>query len=253
MKKTMTGNITHQIILSGGMPRAGSAWFYHLTRDIWLAMGGDDVREIQKQYHLEKALTEVNQNITQFTPLRTAKILVPYFAGKSFTIKIHPAPSILGKALLKLNWMRTTYVYRDPRDALLSAYEYGRRVEKTDRENAFTYLDTIEKAIYFMYEYMAEWEKWMRIADPFIFRYEDLLTDFDYQVERLCVFLGADPLAPEIQNAIDRNRSKDAAKKDGVHFSKGKIGRFRSVLTSDQIDLCNQLFPPYLEKMGYEA
>lgn len=252
MKKTTTGNKRHQIILSGGMPRAGSAWFYHLMREIWLASGGDDIRVIQKQYNLEKVLTEVNQNITQFTPFRTLKVLMPFIAGKSFTIKIHPAPSILGQALLKLNWMRATYIYRDPRDALLSAYEYGRRVEKTGRENAFTYLNTMEKAIQFMYEYMKEWEKWMKISDPYIFRYEDLLSDFDSQVIRLCAFLNINPEAPKIKEAIDLNRPKDAAKKEGVHFSKGKIGRFREVLTPDQITLCNQLFPKYLDKMGYE-
>jgi hypothetical protein len=249
----MTGKHQHQILLSGGMPRAGSAWFYHLTRDIFLASGGDDIRQIQKDYHLEKVLTEVNQNITQFTPLRTLKILIPYFAGKSFNIKIHPSPSILGRILIKFNWMRTTYIYRDPRDALLSAYEYGRRVEKTGRENAFTYLDTIEKAIHFMHQYMGEWEAWVRIADPYVFRYEDLLNDFDHQVLRLSEFLGVDPELPKIKEAIDGNRTKDAAKKDGGHFSKGKIGRFRQVFTPEQIELCTRLFSPYLVKMGYEV
>jgi hypothetical protein len=248
----MTGNHNHTILLSGGMPRAGSAWFYHLTRDIFLASGGDDIRQIQKDYHLEKVLTEVNQNITQFTPLRTLRMLIPYFAGKSFTIKIHPSPSILGRALIRFKWMRCTYIFRDPRDALLSAYEYGRRVEKTGRENAFSHLDSIEKAIDFMYGYMPDWEAWMKIADPNIFRYEDLLNDYDHQVQRLVTFMEVDSKSLEITAAIDENRPKDAAKKDGVHFSKGKIGRFRQAFSPEQINLCNQLFEPYLEKMGYE-
>ena len=248
----MTGKTDHQIILSGGMPRAGSAWFYNLTRDIWLAAGGDDIREIREHYHLEKVLTEVNHNITDFTPARTLKILKPFLDGKSFNVKIHPAPQFAGRILITLGVIRPSYIYRDPRDALLSAYEYGRRVEKTGRENAFSYLDTMDKAINFMHGYMRDWKIWMKIADPFIFRYEDLLNDFDRQAQHLCKFLRVDPERSEIKNAIDLNRPKDAAQKAGVHFSKGKIGRFRQALTPEQVAKCNQLFAPYLHKMGYE-
>jgi hypothetical protein len=248
----MTGKLPHQIILSAGMPRAGSAWFYNLTRDCWLAAGGDDIREIRKTYPLESVITETNQNIDNFTLRKTLLILIPFLLGKSFTIKIHFAPMPLGRSLIRLNWIHPTFIYRDPRDALLSAYEYGRRVEKTGRVNAFSHLDTIEKSIDFMSDYMADWETWMRLADPAIFRYEDLLTDYYQQAERLVNFLDLDLQSQKIRNTIEKNKPRDAAQKTGSHFSKGKIGRFRDVLTPEQIALCEERFSPYLEKMGYE-
>ena len=51
------------IILSVGMPRAGSGWYYNLTNDLILATGGQDARQIRKKYHLGRILTEVNCNI----------------------------------------------------------------------------------------------------------------------------------------------------------------------------------------------
>ncbi len=249
----MTGKPAHRIILSGGMPRAGSAWFYSLTKDIWLGAGGDDIAELREKYHLQNVITEVNHNIDNFTAHKTAHILIPYLLGKSFTLKIHFAPMPLGRALIRLGWVRPTYIYRDPRDALLSAYEYGRRiVEKRGRTNAFSFLDTIEKAIHFMHGYCRDWEAWMKLADPCIFRYEDLLSDFDAQAQRLLDFLEVDPDEPGIQAVVEKNRPRAARAKDGGHFSKGRVGRFREVFTPQQLRLSEELFAPYLERMGYE-
>lgn len=248
----MTGNFGHRILLSAGMPRAGSAWFYNLTLDLWLAAGGDNIRKIRENYKLQTVITEVNHNIDNFTLRKTAHILVPYLAGKSFTLKIHFAPMLLGSWLIKLGVIRPTFIYRDPRDALLSAYEYGRRVEKTGYANAFSHLDSIEKAIDFMHGYMQDWETWCRIAEPDIYRYEDLLTDYDNQAQRLVAFVDLDPGKPAVQEAVLKNRPRQAVHKTGGHFSKGKIGRFRQALTPEQIGLCKDRFGPYLEKMGYE-
>jgi len=248
----MTGKLSHKMILSAGMPRAGSAWLYHLTRDLWIGAGGDDIRELRDKYPLETVITEKNQNIDNFTLRKTLLILLPFLMGKSFTLKIHFAPMPLGRLLLRMNWIRPTYIYRDPRDALLSAYEYGRRVEKTGRVNAFSHLDTIEKAVDFMTKYMKDWTTWMHLAQPAIFRYEDLLTDYDTQADRLVAFLGLDHEHPKICAAVMKNRPRDAAKKEGGHYNKGRIGRFRNALSEDQIALCNARFSPFLEKMGYE-
>lgn len=235
------------------MPRAGSAWFYNLTLDLWLAAGGDNIRKIREEHKLQTVITEVNHNIDNFTLRKTARILVPYLAGKSFTLKIHFAPLLLGDWLIKLGFIRPTFIYRDPRDALLSAYEYGRRVEKTGYANAFSHLDTIEKAISFMHGYMRDWEIWCRIAEPEIYRYEDLLTDYDSQAQRLVNFIGLELEHPQVQEAILKNRPRQATNITGGHFSKGKIGRFRQALSAEQIAICNECFEPYLEKMGYEV
>ena len=51
------------IIVSVGMPRAGSGWHYNLVHDLMATTGCDEARDIRSKYGLEKILTEVNCNI----------------------------------------------------------------------------------------------------------------------------------------------------------------------------------------------
>lgn len=249
----MTGKNKHEIILSAGMPRAGSAWFYNLTLDLWLAAGRGNIREYRETYPLKTVITEVNHNIDNFTLRKTALLLIPYLMGKSFTVKIHFAPYPLGKQLIHSGAIRPTFIYRDPRDALLSAYEYGKRRKDAGHPNAFSHLDSIDKAIQFMHDYMRDWVVWMDLADPNIFRYEDLLTDYDHQVERLLAFLNLNEPSDEMIKAIEKSRPKGTSAKAGNHFFKGRIGRYKEAFTDEQLSLCQELFGPYLERMGYEA
>ena len=46
------------IVLSVGMPRAGSAWHYNLIHDLMQTSGCADARDIRRQFHLESILTE---------------------------------------------------------------------------------------------------------------------------------------------------------------------------------------------------
>ena len=81
------------IILSVGMPRAGSGWYYNLTNDLVVASGYQDGRQIRKRYHLQNILTEVNCNIGALTPRRLLAVLLPSLMGNTFVIKAHAAPT----------------------------------------------------------------------------------------------------------------------------------------------------------------
>jgi hypothetical protein len=243
----------HKIILSAGMPRAGSGWYYNLTQDLWLAAGGQDAHIIRKRYHLERVLTERNCNIGRLTPKSTLAVLVPYFLGNSFVVKIHFAPTAFGQWVFRRSWMAPTFVYRDPRDAALSVYEYGMRKQVTKRDNAFSQFDTIEKAINFISGYMRDWETWVNVPGILLTRYEDMLMDYDGQCSRLLSYLGFDAADPRIGRVLEQFRPGERAGMDsGMHFNKGISGRFRSVFSPSQLELCAAEFIPWLERMGYE-
>ena len=53
------GGLAGKIVLSAGMPRAGSGWYYNLVHDLVAASGGLASREIRQRYHLNRILTEV--------------------------------------------------------------------------------------------------------------------------------------------------------------------------------------------------
>ena len=153
---------------------------------------------------------------------------------------------------IRSGWMQPTYIYRDPRDALLSAYEYGRRKREAGRVGPFADLETIERSIDFMREYVQISEAWLACDQSLNIRYENLLGDYDAEVERLLVFLKLNPANPVLQGVIDKYRpDQGSSEQKGTHFVKGQIGRYRQKLTSQQQQLCLEAFGDYLERMGY--
>jgi len=240
------------IVLSVGMPRAGSGWHYNLIHDLMKTTGCADVREIREQYRLQGILTEVNCNIGVLSLRRLVMVALPALAGKTFVIKAHAGPTIWSRLLSTMGLLRTTYIYRDPRDAMLSAYGYGQRALEKGRPNAFSHLSDFEKSLAFMQEYVRIWEKWQAEKGVLVARYEDLLQDYDAESARLAEFLQLDGSRPEIQEVIEEYRPGKAEGQQGLHFYKGKIGRFRESYSAEQQAILVEQFGSYLQKMGYK-
>lgn len=240
------------IILSVGMPRAGSGWYYNLTHDLVTASGGQDARKIRQRYHLESILTEVNCNIGALTTRRLVAVSIPSLTGNTFTIKAHSRPTPTALKLIQWGLIRPTYIYRDPRDAMLSAMDNGQRAREKGRHNAFSELVDFETAVEFMLDYLSIWEAWMECDLALHVRYENLLTDFELEAERLTEFLNIAREAPEVQEVIERYLPRGAqSSQKGLHFREGKIGRFRQRMTVGQQDILAEKFGTYLDRMGY--
>jgi hypothetical protein len=240
------------IVLSVGMPRAGSGWHYNLIHDLMKTSGCADARDIREQYRLQGILTEVNCNIGVLSLRRLAMVAVPALAGKTFVIKAHAGPTTWSRLLSTMGMLRITYIYRDPRDAMLSAYEYGQRALEKGRPNAFSHLSDFEKSLTFMEEYVNIWEKWQTEKNVLIARYEDLLQEYDTESACLVEFLGLDGTRPEVQVVIEGYRPGKAEGQQGLHYYKGKIGRFRESYSAEQQAILVEQFGPYLHKMGYK-
>lgn len=241
------------IILSVGMPRAGSGWYYNLTNDLMLAYGAQDARQIRQRYHLQSILTEVNCNIGALTPRRLLAVLVPSLLGNSFVIKAHAGPTPFARLLIRHRWLRAAYIYRDPRDAMLSAFENGSRARERGRDNAFSHLVDFETSLKFMREYVQISQDWLATPQVLHTCYENMLSDYDTEASRLGEFLKLDKTSLRYQSVIDKYRPEESARTEqkGLHFSKGKIGRFRQKMTSDQQEILVQTFGNYLQTLGY--
>lgn len=240
------------IVLSVGMPRAGSGWHYNVIHDLMKTTGCADARDIREKYGLQKVLTEVNCNIGVLSPRRLAMVTLPALAGNTFVIKAHAGPTGASRLLAGTGVLRITYIYRDPRDAMLSAFDYGQRALAKGRPNAFSHLSDFEKSFDFMMEYVHIWEKWMSEKNVLIARYEDLLTNYDVESSKLVEYLKLDANKPEVRAVIEQYRPGANDGQQGLHFFKGKIGRFRDAYTSEQQAVLIQKLGGFLERMGYE-
>ena len=241
------------IILAVGMPRAGSGWHYNLVHDLMETTGCDDAREIREKYGLQGILTEVNCNIGVLSARRLIMVTRPALLGRTFVIKAHSAPTVWARALIQGGLMRTTYIYRDPRDAMLSAFDYGKRVlEKQGRPNAFSHLTDFNKTLDFFTEYVAGWEKWMRIPGVLKARYEDLLQAYDQEAGKLIRFLDVNPADEAVKVVMEQYRPGGQVQgQQGTHFFKGQVGRFRERYSAEEQQVLAEKFGRYLEKMGY--
>jgi hypothetical protein len=240
------------IVLSVGMPRAGSGWHYNLVHDLMKTTGCADARDIRERYRLQNVLTEVNCNIGVLSARRLSLVALPALVGNTFVIKAHAGPTSASRLLQRLGLLRITYIYRDPRDAMLSAFDYGQRAIKKGRPNAFSHLTDFPRSVDFVMEYIHIWEKWMKEKNVLTARYEDLLTDYDNEVTRLVGFLTLNGSRADVQKVIGRYRPGAAEGQQGLHFFKGKIGRFRDSYTAEEQAMLRDKLGPYLQRMRYE-
>jgi hypothetical protein len=237
------------------MPRAGSGWHYNLVHDLMATTGCDEAREIREKFGLQGILTEVNCNIGVLSARRLIMVTRPALMGHTFVIKAHSAPTVWARALISGGLVRATYIYRDPRDAMLSAFDYGKRVlEKQGRPNAFSHLTDFQKTLDFFFEYVAGWEQWMKIPAVFKARYEDLLQNYDAEAGKLVEFLGVDPADEKVRAVVGKYRPEGQVQgQQGTHFFKGQVGRFRERYSTDEQRILANKFGKTLEKMGYDV
>jgi hypothetical protein len=241
------------IVLSVGMPRAGSGWHYNLIHDLMKTNGAADARTIREKYGLQKILTEVNCNIGVLSARRLGMVTIPALMGNTFVIKAHSSPTGASRFLSRLGLLRITYIYRDPRDAMLSAFDFGQRALTKGRPNAFSHLSDFEKSVEFMMEYVHIWEKWIKEKQVLVARYEDLLVNYSEESARLTQYLKLDGSSPQVQKVIETYRPGANDEQQGLHFFKGKIGRFRDSYTESQKQILAGKLSDYLSRMGYEV
>jgi sulfotransferase family protein len=241
------------IVLSVGMPRAGSGWHYNLIHDLMGTTNCAEARDIRVKYHLQNILTEVNNNIGVLSIRRLGMVAIPALMGNTFVIKAHAGPTATSRLLQRLGLLRITYIYRDPRDAMLSAFEFGQRALTKGRPNAFSHLTDFQKSLDFMMDYVRIWEKWSNEKDVLTARYEDLLTNYDAELTRLVGFLKVDESNPAAQKVIETYRSGAIEGQQGLHFYKGRIGRFLEAYSAEERDVLAKKFGPALKRMGYEV
>jgi len=241
------------IILSAGLHKSGSAWYFNLTNDLLVAAGHQDVRAIRKRFHLHSILRYQNCVVDEPTLFRLALIAIPHFLGNTFAVKTHSRPSVVIRCLMSLGIMKATYIYRDPRDAAISAYEFGQIIRKRGETHSFANLHSVEEAIRYIKKQLAKWDKWVRCNHVLTIRFEDLLADTVTELKRLAAFLSLNVPGVDLQKIATSYQADQLAPKKtkALHFNIGIPGRFTQVMSREDLELCKKYFGSYLRKMGY--
>ena len=242
-----------KMILSVGMPRAGTGWFHNITQTLVVAAGGIDAGVIRNKYHLSKLLTEVNCNIGTISFYRILPVLSPLLLEPNYVIKLHAGRKPVADVLISLGLIKPTFIYRDPRDAALSIYEYGQEaITNPTASNAFAGIRTIEEAIDFITPYIDIARGWIRSEHTFSVKYETLLSDFDLVLPKLVDYL---EINLEIENPLTLvehlKPGLNITSRKFTHFMKGKVGRHQEIFSTKQKELCYSKFGDFLTEQGY--
>jgi hypothetical protein len=244
------------IVLSAGMQKAGSAWFFNMTNDMLVSCGSADCRTIRERYRLGRLMTAANCNIDSPTFLRMAWIGLPALFGETYVVKTHEAPTSSVRRMLRRGSLKATYIYRDPRDVAVSLFEHGRRIREQGIQSntGFDRLETLEDAIHFANMKIAIWQEWRACQGVLMMRYEDLVADPLSSCQRVAEHLSLSLSEQDLQQVIQRYDAKRAAQGKAphpLHFNKGVSGRWKQELSNDQQELCIVHFGDLLPEMGY--
>ncbi len=251
------------IVVVAGMQKSGSGWYYRMINDLLVAAGHRDARELREEHGLHDLLQMANCGLANMHADTLIRLDEVSRNGNTFATKTHRPPSKALRRLLSEGSCRAAYVYRDPRDVIISALDHGKRMREEGKRKrhlligpyrSFAKLHTVKGALlWFRLRVQPVYEAWTSCDHVLVTRYEDLLTDALAQIKRAAPFLDLDITDQRMTEIVDAYQPKnlDGDKSNTLHMNKGVAGRFREVLSAEEQDLCRKRLGKCLDRMGY--
>lgn len=240
------------LIISAGMQKSGSAYIYNLINDLLISSGYNDARDIKEKHGLEEVMMWRNNNIGELTtPVLLKLLLISKKTGR-FAVKTHAAPTKLHNILLSLGLIKTIYIYRDPRDVLLSAQDHGKKIIANGKNHIFANCVEFDSALENVKSWVNIFKSYKKINNVYTVSYEELSTNPTNVMEGICNYLGVKISKKNIQNILTKyNKDNKNAEMKGLHFNKAKIQRYKEELTQEQKKAFKNEMGEIIVEMGY--
>ena len=243
------------LIISAGMQKSGSAYFYTVINEIIFETGrGKDARKIKNNRNLDDLMKMYNNNIGDLT---LAKLIILWrisIQDGTFVVKTHSGPTLPARILSKLGLLRIVYCFRDPRDVLLSAIDHGKKILDSGENHTFASMVDFDKALQNVRAWLDIWKRYADMPEVLTVKYEEMIQDPVTVTKKIEEFLGVS-VNPAKRQEILWKFSKDNFDGDrrGIHFNKAKIFRYKTEMTEGQKIKCGAEFGDYLKAMDYDV
>jgi hypothetical protein len=242
------------IVLSVGLPKSGSAWYYYMTNDLLVAAGHEDAGAVKERYNLQNILKFPTCNIQEPTEAKLEMLLQPPVRQETFAVKTHFPPNEAVIKALQEGMIKVTFLYRDPRDIALSGYDAGAAMRRRGKTGTFANIHTMEEAILWAEKWLKKtWNPWRQVDGILKVKYEDLLLGPFEELARLNRFLELDVADETLRHIVSHwdKHSQTRSNAPKGHLNKGIHGRHRKAMGDAELELCRRHLGPYIEEMGY--
>lgn len=168
-------------------------------------------------------------------------------------------------------YRKAIYCVRDPRDVVISNYEFERASEHGRSLDEF-----VESSVRGKVNAWGRWgthvSGWLDspLAESdnlLVVRYEDMRSDAERELSKMVAFLGLSVDPVRIRRAVANNSVQSMRQKEDQHFGRspqegngyesgrrvhiGSVGRWQQRLSAEQVDLIEQHAGELMERLGY--
>lgn len=242
------------IVLSVGMQKSGSAYFYSVINELEIKNGQTDARQIKEKYGLESLMKWHNNNIGRPYLYKIIRLWRISIREGTFVVKTHAAPSLTTRMLSKLGIVKIIYCYRDPRDVLLSVVDHGKEILASGGDHTFARMIDFDKALKSVKGWAGIWSKYANMPGVLMLKYESMMERPIETTRAIEDFLDIsinDETRKEILWKFSKNNPGGDQK--GMHFNKAKTHRYKTEMTQEQKIKCQAVLGKYLDAMSYNT
>lgn len=240
------------LIISAGMPKSGSGYFYNVLNEILIESGYPDARRVKQDYHLENIMRWHNNNIGDLPLNKIMKLWLVSVRAGSFCVKTHMASQPAVRPMMKAGLIRVIYTYRDPRDAVLSVIDHGRKLLSQGKYHTFAKKADFDSAFRAVPAWFKTWSHYKVLPGTKMLRYEQLIQDPFAVVRDVAQFLKIDTDEQKAREILWRySRFNSSGKRKGLHYNKAVVSRYTREMTPEQKQRFKYEYGAILKAMQY--
>lgn len=248
-----------RFVIAAGMQRSGTRWFCNMLVDIVGEVTGSGTRELRDGYGVHGLLQQYYTPTfkARLSNRRLRRLETVLADGHTLVFKTHRPPTAALRDRIADGRAVATYLFRDPRDVVLSAMQQGAKMRSQGALpfRSFARLTSFDRSMRWLQRRLLPvWQEWTSIDGVLTLRYEDLMADPRRTMANILAHLGI-AAPPDVIDRVVRDYTAanilDGTIRKALDLDEGVAARPRMVLTPDQQRRLQQALEPTLLKMGY--
>lgn len=234
------------IVISASLPKSGSTFLFQLTRTLLGETGQLASDAAAARAGLKPGVGRRPLELSMVTLTSLGRLRAGAAGRGSLVAKTHAPPTRRAQKFMRLAGLHATYIYRDPRDVVLSLRDHRAKHDPVELATAIATTRSM----------LEHWAAWRATPNTLALRYEELTRDPAATLASVADHLGlcveGETIARVVAACAPKPANAAAAWSETL-FNKGCAGRFRDEMTDPELAEANHAFEPWLNTMGYAA